>query len=434
MKKENTGGICKIAVKGFKSIRDKCEIDIRPLTILAGANSSGKSSIMQPLLMMKQTLEAPYDPGPLLIDGANVQFTLAEQFLSTLVDKKSNSSFYIKIETGDTDTPSFSVKTIFRKGKDGIEIEKVGIHRINKGDSSEYCITLQPDMTSKEVRQLFFQQPIFDELVNSVDIIERSRCFLILESKDRTKRLDLNSQLAFNIANIIHLPGLRGNPERTYKLTSTGPLFPGRFENYTASLIHEWEKTQNKQLKRLSSSLFKLKLTGAVSTKKIGDARIELQVDRIPRLKNHNPEMVSIADVGFGVSQVLPVLVALITAKPGQLVYIEQPELHLHPNAQVALAQVLGDAAKRGVHVVAETHSSMLLLGVQNLVAEGKLSPDIVKLHWFSRNKEGITKVSSRNLDKTGAYGKWPVDFDKVSLREQSRYIKASQSLLMDQT
>lgn len=65
-------GITKIAVKGFKSIAEECAIDIRPLTILAGANSSGKSSIMQPLLMLKQTLEAPYDPGPLLIDGPNL--------------------------------------------------------------------------------------------------------------------------------------------------------------------------------------------------------------------------------------------------------------------------------------------------------------------------------------------------------------------------
>ena len=56
-------GITKIAVKGFKSIAEECAIDIRPLTILAGANSSGKSSIMQPLLMLKQTLEAPYESG-----------------------------------------------------------------------------------------------------------------------------------------------------------------------------------------------------------------------------------------------------------------------------------------------------------------------------------------------------------------------------------
>ena len=84
MSEKNISGITKIAVKGFKSIAEEREIDIRPLTILAGANSSGKSSIMQPLLLLKQTLEAPYDPGPLLLDGPNVQFTLAEQFLSTV--------------------------------------------------------------------------------------------------------------------------------------------------------------------------------------------------------------------------------------------------------------------------------------------------------------------------------------------------------------
>jgi recombinational DNA repair ATPase RecF len=62
-------GITRITVKDFKSIADEISIEIRPLTILAGANSSGKSSIMQPLLMLKQTREALYDPGPLLIDG-----------------------------------------------------------------------------------------------------------------------------------------------------------------------------------------------------------------------------------------------------------------------------------------------------------------------------------------------------------------------------
>src|SRR5271156_1001649 len=75
-------GITRIAVEGFKSIAKRQEIEIAPLTILAGANSSGKSSIMQPLLMLKQTLEATYDPGPLKIDGENVKFTEAKEFLS----------------------------------------------------------------------------------------------------------------------------------------------------------------------------------------------------------------------------------------------------------------------------------------------------------------------------------------------------------------
>ena len=107
------------------------------------------------------------------------------------------------------------------------------------------------------------------------------------------------------------------------------------------------------------------------------------------------------------------------------MVYLEQPELHLHPNAQVALAQVLADAAKRGVRVVAETHSSLLLLGIQTLVAEGKLSPELVKLHWFSRNEDGVTEVDSVDLDEAGTYGDWFVDFDDVSLNAQSRFLDA---------
>src|SRR5947209_10035977 len=73
--------ITRIDVRGFKSINQEQSIDIRPLTLLAGANSSGKSSMMQPLLLLKQTLEAGYDPGPLLLDGPNLRFRSADEFL-----------------------------------------------------------------------------------------------------------------------------------------------------------------------------------------------------------------------------------------------------------------------------------------------------------------------------------------------------------------
>ena len=100
MSEKNISSITKIAVKGFKSIAEECAIDIRPLTILAGANSSGKSSIMQPLLMLKQTLEAPYDPGALLIDGPNVQFTEAAQFsIQIKLMRKRADRFQVQIET-----------------------------------------------------------------------------------------------------------------------------------------------------------------------------------------------------------------------------------------------------------------------------------------------------------------------------------------------
>ncbi len=82
--------ISRIAVSGFKSIQKKQEIELRPLTILAGANSSGKSSMIQLLLLLKQTLEAPYDPGPLLLRGPNVEFSEAKQmFFHTAAFSKS---------------------------------------------------------------------------------------------------------------------------------------------------------------------------------------------------------------------------------------------------------------------------------------------------------------------------------------------------------
>ena len=421
MSEKTIEGITKIAVKGFKSIAEEREIDIRPLTILAGANSSGKSSIMQPLLMLKQTLEAPYDPGPLKIDGPNVEFTEAAQFLSTLPNGKRSDRFQVLIETHKSNV-SNAVRTTFRKGKNGIEI--VEMAKENSGPDqtlSTKSLTLYPEMSPEEIKSLGDQDPAF----KNFDIVKRSRCFLYLGSQHSSSFYEVTYGFGTYIFNTIHLPGLRGNPERIYKLSSTGPQYSGTFENYTASIIHEWQETKDKRLKTVADALYTLGLTGQVRTQKIGDVSIEVRVSRLPHDRTDEADLVNIADVGLGVSQVLPVLAALIVAEPGQLVYLEQPELHLHPRAQVALAQVLADAAKRGVRVVAEMHSSLLLLGVQTLVAEGDLSPELVKLHWFTRREDGVTEVDSVDLDEAGTYGEWPEDFADVSLNAQSRFLDA---------
>ena len=427
MSEKNVSGLTKIAVKGFKSIAEECKIDIRPLTILAGANSSGKSSIMQPLLMLKQTLEAPYDPGPLLLDGPNVQFTEAWQFLSQLIDEKKVDCFRVCVEAMHVESRgterSISVETIFRKGEVGVEIVEMTIE--TKSEPNEPLRTkrfaLTPEMSPEEIKSLGDQYLT----LKAFDVVERSRCFLRLESQHSRVIFNTTANLESCIFNSIHLPGLRGNPERIYKLTNTGPRYPGKFENYVASIIHEWQEIEDERLKTLSDAFHILGLTGKVGTQKVGDVGIELQVERLPHGSASQTDMVNITDVGFGVSQVLPVLVALIAAKPGQLVYLEQPELHLHPRAQVALARVLADAAKRGVRVVVETHSSLLLLGIQTLVAEGNLSSELVKLHWFTRREDGVTEVNSVDLDEAGTYGDWPVDFDDVDLGTQSRYLDA---------
>lgn len=314
------------------------------------------------------------------------------------------------------------VKTTFGKGASGIEIVEMTRRTLDGDQASSFKhFTLYPEMTPEEIKSLDDEDSVFE----SFDLVRRSGCFLFLASEDGDKSLSFTHDIAFNIVNSVYLPGLRGNPERFYNLTNAGPWYPGRFEHYAASIINEWQETKNERLKTLGDALHVLGLTGKVSTQKVGDVGIEVQVGRLLSTKADEMDMVSIADVGFGVSQVLPVLVAVIVAEPGQLVYIEQPELHLHSRAQVALAQVLADAAKRGVRVVVETHSSLLLLGAQTLVAEGDLSPELVKLHWFTRREDGVTEVASTDLDKAGTYGEWPLDFDDVSLSIQTRFLDA---------
>jgi len=425
-------GITRITVKGFKSIADECSIEIRPLTILAGANSSGKSSIMQPFLMMKQTLEAPYDPGPLLIDGPNVRFTSAEQFLSRM-DGEVMGKFSMGLEVKSS---LLFNETFINKPQTGMEIEVISYK------NEEGIIILRPDMTQEDIKAV--SPPWGNIGLNGLKTykynttsIERNRCFLELKIINKSKRpfsreTDWSRTFSNAILSLIHVPALRGNPERNYKKTSVGPMFPGTFEIYAASIIHHWQATEDTRLNDLGTALEKLGLTWKIRSKKVDDVSFEVMVGRLIHGTNGNSkDFVSIADVGFGISQILPVIVALLTAEPGQLVYIEQPEIHLHPLAQTALAQILADAANRGVKVVAETHSSLLLLGIQSLVAEGKLSPDKVKLHWFKRRPEdGVTEVSSADLDKAGAFGDWPEDFSSAEMDADARYIHAAEARL----
>ena len=272
--------------------------------------------------------------------------------------------------------------------------------------------------------------------------VARDRCFLDLEDGIRKCRLSrkvghpasqvrafLVPRLISELANrtlqsMIHVPAFRGNPERVYRRTASGPDFPGTFENYVATIIALWQEDDPLR-QDLGRMLSDLGLTWKVSARAVDDTQIELRVGRLAKPESAD-DLVNIADVGFGVSQVLPVLVALLVASPGQLVYVEQPELHLHPRAQGALARILAQGAKRGVRLVVETHRSLLLLQLQTLVAEGHLASDLVKLHWFSRRPEdGTTEIHSADLDDNGAFGDWPEDFGEVELKAEGAYLDA---------
>ena len=419
-----------IRVRGFKAIHSEQCVAIRPLTILAGANSSGKSSIMQPILLLKQTLEASGDPGALLLNGENVKFTRADQ----LIAKGCKNEFGVRIELLNGQF----LDVTFHKATQGFDLKEMIYGEQNKS------FTVVPSMSHEDIMQVLppswktLHRAIGkDEKSKLVWMVKRERCFFVFEMTapdDASRRVRLapfgaspSELFVSHIEGIIHLPGLRGNPRRTYPKTAGGPSYPGTFESYVASVIADWQSSaRSNKLNDLAKSLETMALTWKVMAEPIDDTQVELKVGRLPRARQGGAhDLVSIADVGFGVSQSLPVLVALLAARPGQLVYLEQPEIHLHPCAQRRLAGVLRDAVRRGVVTVVETHSAILLRELQTLIATGELRKEDVAMHWLVRNDKGETTVTTAELDDNGAWGKWPEDFDDTELQAEQAYLDA---------
>ena len=429
----------KITIEGYKSIAAPRSVEIDGLTILAGANSSGKSSFMQPLLLMKQTIENEFDSGSLLLDGANVKLTDSSEIISK-VPGSNSSSFSVTL---DIEEEQIGASYKFN-AKRGITIDKLSI---SGGDFKENSI-IRLGMKTAEVEAILDTEEFapFKKMMADFDGVSwkvvRDRCFLGV-------RLQSNKRFPFSAgvlpaeklkkltSDMIHVPGLRGNPERSYKVASSDSKFPGSFERYIASILHRWKnnRTHQKKFIALVDQLKNLGLATAIDVSIINDTRLEILISRHKGCANTKSDYVNIADVGFGVSQTLPVLVALLTAKRGQVVYIEQPELHLHPRAQYELSKIIASAVTDGgVNVIIETHSSILIRGIQILVAKKLLRGEQVNLNWFTQDvTTGQTQITKSTLDRYGAFGEWPEDFDSVALNVEQEYLDAVEEAAVDE-
>jgi predicted ATPase len=380
--------ITALEVEGFKSLHSRQRLEVKPLTIIAGANSSGKSSLMQPMLLLKQTLESSFTTSGLLLDGDHLKYTKAPQLLS-LCGREASPEFRVRwIHSGNAPDLLF----IARPERAEIPLHfQLGNRRFQAGGPG-WNVSMMAGSGSAHPQESPGE---------------------FLAFRDALHRL-------------LHLPGLRGNPMRAYPVTAArGPL-RGPFPPYTGSVLLHWQDQKAPQLKTLLAWLKRLDLAVAVEARELDESRIEVQVSRGAQGRARE-DLVSIADVGVGVSQTLPLLVALLAAEPGSWVYVEQPETHLHPKAQALLAGILVEAATSlGVRVIAETHSSILIQEIQTLVAQGQAAPGDVGLHWCQRSpRTGATKVTQAVLDEMGSFGDWPADFGETALAADQRYLEA---------
>ncbi len=383
--------LASISVSGFKSIAEEQAIEVRPLTILAGANSSGKSSIMQPLLLMKQTILAPFDPGGLLLSGPNLSVRSGLEIMALGRAIRRRDWFQIRLELTDQSRMDLMFGDLYESQ---ITVKMSSFQPVEKPEGAvlKYHRCLPVHVVEGSEGEGLFYQP---------------------KPARHTASL---------LGRMIHLPGLRGRLDGLYGTAGVSGTIEGTFEHYVGRLVNQWQEGDSQRLRSLGLALEFIGLARSVEAKMSGD-EIELFVSR--RLSGEG-DVVPLRNVGLGVSQVLPILVALLHSEEGDVLYIEQPELHLHPLAQIRLTKLIADAANRGVRIVAETHSSLMLREVQTMIAQGDLSPEIVRLHWFQRDPgSGETAVTTAELDGNGAFGDWPEDFDAIAIDSEKRYLDA---------
>jgi predicted ATPase len=415
-------------VNNYKAFSKSTLIEFGDLTIFTGANSSGKSSVMEPLLLLKQTLDSTTDPGALDIDGSDISMASFEgQLLSKINKDRDSFAVSLILSSGQTVSLEFVAGAYF-----GVALRNM---YVSDGDTS---MTLREGMSENKIQELlsddaksFLRLLQANESFKSGKLeVVRDRCFLdvVLTLRADTQfpiypmGAGPGDRFREELRNIVHVPALRYNLERLRPISKSHMIFPGEFDDYAASLIYSWQINKSAKLRQAERDLTLLGVANKLRAQQISDVEVALSINRGSSTK----DMIDLSEVGLGVAQVLPVVTALHAVADRRIVYIEEPESHLHPNAQYALAKVLAGAIRRGVRVVIETHSSLLLLGLQEMVALGEIDAEKTRLHWFQRDpSDGHVEVTSGTMGEAGTLDGWPNDFATAAVNAQRQFLTA---------
>lgn len=432
--------ISRLRAKNFKSWRDTKDLRFAPLTGLFGSNSSGKTSIMQILLLLKQTVESP-DRKRVLHTGDDRSLVDLGTFFDIMYAHKSEDPLELSIswklgsplkvvdpERGGRvlfETSTLSFATAVQAEADravvnsfGYEFDghHFGMRRKENGVASgrERYELETGNYPAKRVPGRAWPLPAPVKCYGFPDEA--------LGYYQNTGFLsDLVLAFESMLSNMRYLGPLRDYPKRNYVWAGERPLDVGRRgeQAIAALLAARAEQLQSgrgvgkgRRYKAIEARILewmqKMGVVHSFTLRPIAENRKDYEV-RV-RFNPGAPEVL-ITDVGFGVSQLLPVLVLCYYAPEGSTILLEQPEIHLHPAVQAWLADVLIDVAvERQVQVAVESHSEHLLRRLQRRVAEGRISNEQTALY-FCKMSEGYSTIEELDLDDHGQIRNWPQGF-----------------------
>jgi predicted ATPase len=441
-------------VENFKAW-EKLDIQLGRVTGLFGTNSSGKSSLLQFLLMLKQTKNATDRGLTLDFGGPNNQLVNLGGYRDVIhghdltkelkwditwsLQNKTTISDPAKKRTHVLATDSkLSTKSIARIHGNLLISDFLEYHfggfgfsiSPKKSGSTEFQLNAIPPIDSdfrfirNKQRAWALPGPIKTHLFpDQAKTYFQNAEFLSLFEAEYESMMD----------SIYYLGPLREYPKREYPWSGTSPMDVGlRGERTIEAILSATARNEKRNLRYKSPHksfeemiAYWLKELKLIHEFKIAEIGSGANLYRAVVKRDANSSDALLTDVGFGVSQVLPALVLLYYVPEGSTVLMEQPEIHLHPSVQSGLADVILTVAKtRNLQVIIESHSEHLLRRLQRRVAENTYSSKELKLY-FCDSVGGKSKLTDLDMDLFGEIKNWPPEFFGDEVYEIAQIRKA---------
>ena len=450
-------------LKNMKSFIDSGEIKIKPITIFIGKNSSGKSSLVRFPIVLKQTMEESISP--LLFYGKYIDYGNYED---VVFDHKEKDDVFFKISMNISDI----INVIGRPNGKYQGISKLkGLYKfLNKREKSDNEIIIDIQVGRKLNRNRFYgeleikrfemnfeEEQIFcaklkgdtyecifnNTFEKKVDLFFKGFIpNLIPISFDNDKLFDeelellsdllwvLDRYLSNTFSNVSYIGPFRRTPERNYRYQEASKLVIGSDGSYTSELLASYHRKGDKKFFRELNNWLESHLNIHIDVEDLKGGMYRIVVKDLQTGVENN-----ITDVGFGLSQVLPIIVQVLQKNRGKersytspmrdkamnINIIEQPELHLHPDAQSNLADLFihGAAVNINNFFIVETHSEHLILRLRRRILEGTIDSDKVAIYYVERFDENKgSSVKELKIDSKGNIKDWPTDFFDQDYKE----------------
>lgn len=363
--------ITQVELQFFKCFR-RLQLPLSQLTLLSGTNASGKSSILQSLVLLHQTCVDHEWSNRLQLNGDAISLGTVRDVIDKVYGR---SEFQVELQTDDC-----RVAWTFVGDRQGDDMSaKVAVVRI---DASVW-----PDPT-----RLHHLLPENEPRTGSLATTLRRLNYLTAE------RVGPRDYYELQDPNAVQVVGPRGeNAVGLLYLQRELPVLSGLVLSQEPGLLLPQVMARMQQFFPQSSlAVQKVPQTNLVT--------LGLRTSNATDF--HRP-----INIGFGLTQVFPIVVAALSAAQGDLLLIENPEVHLHPSGQAMMGRFLAEVASAGVQVLVESHSDHVLNGIRRAVKSRQVEAGQVALHFFRPRDNDVAQVVSPTLDDTGNIDHWPQGF-----------------------